>query len=182
VADRLTLAPCRHADVLALQGALGCSGALAQVLVRRGLADPGAARAWMAAADEHDPALFAGIEEAVALVLGHVADGSRITVHGDYDADGVCSTTILLNVLDALGADADWFLPSRAEDGYGLSAATVTRLAARGTRLLITADCAITAVEEVAAARAAGLDVLVTDHHAPRADGGCPPVPSSTRR
>ncbi len=174
MASRLRLDPCPHADVLALQEALGCSGPLAQVLVRRGLAEPDAARAWLAAADDHDPALFAGMDEAVALVLRHVEAGSRITVHGDYDVDGVCSTTILLDVLELLGADADWFLPSRTEDGYGLGAATVARLAARGTKLLITVDCAITAVDEVAAARAAGLDVLVTDHHAPRADGALP--------
>jgi len=177
VAPRFQLAACPHADVLALQAALGCSGPLAQVLVRRGLAEPDAARAWLAAEDDHDPALFAGIETAVALVLRHVAAGSRITVHGDYDVDGVCSTTILLNVLEAVGARADWFLPSRTEDGYGLAATTVERLAARGTQLLITADCAITAVDEVAAARRAGMDALVTDHHAPRADGRLPDCP-----
>ena len=71
----------------------------------------------------------------------------------------------------------DWYLPSRTEDGYGLSAATVERLAERGTRLLLTADCAITAVEEVALARAAGMDVVVTDHHSPRADGSLPDAP-----
>ena len=86
----------------------------------------------------------------------------------------MCSTAILVSVLRELGADVDWFLPSRTEDGYGLSAATVARLAARGTRLLVTADCAITAVDEVAAARAAGIDVVVTDHHMPRADGRLP--------
>ncbi|MEA2130334.1 MAG: single-stranded-DNA-specific exonuclease, partial [Solirubrobacteraceae bacterium] len=91
--------------------------------------------------------------------------------------DGVCSTAILVGVLRTLGADVDWFLPSRTEDGYGLAAATVARLADRGTRLLITADCAITAVDEVAAARAAGLDVLVTDHHSPRSDGRLPDAP-----
>ncbi len=178
MASRLRLDPCPYADVLALQAALGCSGPLAQVLVRRGLAEPDAARAWLAAEDDHDPALFAGIDVAVALVLRHVAAGSRITVHGDYDVDGVCSTTILLNAVEALGGDADWFLPSRSEDGYGLAHATVARLVARGTRLLITADCAITAVDEVAAARAAGLDVLVTDHHAPRGDGRLPDCPT----
>src|SRR5918993_1545634 len=77
----------------------------------------------------------------------------------------------------ALGGDVDWFLPSRAEDGYGLSTTTVQRLAQRGTKLLITADCAITAVDEVAAARALGMDVLVTDHHSPRADGRLPDAP-----
>jgi single-stranded-DNA-specific exonuclease len=177
VSPHVDLAPCPHADVVGLQQALGCSGPLAQILVRRGLAEPAAARRWLAADEAHDPALFAGIDAATALVLSHVAAGTRITVHGDYDVDGVCSTTILLNVLEALGADADWFLPSRREDGYGLAASTVARLAARGTQLLVTADCAITAVDEVAAARAAGMDVLITDHHAPRADGVLPDCP-----
>ena len=82
-----------------------------------------------------------------------------------------------MRALRTLGADVDWYLPSRIDDGYGLAAATVERLAARGTDLLVTVDCAITAVEEVAAARAAGLDVVVTDHHSPRADGALPDAP-----
>jgi single-stranded-DNA-specific exonuclease len=89
----------------------------------------------------------------------------------------MASTAILVRALRELGADVGWFLPSRTEDGYGLSAATVERLAARGTRLLITVDCGITAVDEVAAARAAGMDVVVTDHHSPRADGLLPDAP-----
>ena len=76
-----------------------------------------------------------------------------------------------------MGANVGWYLPSRIEDGYGLSTETVQRLASRGTELLITVDCAITALDEVAAARRAGLDVVVTDHHAPRADGGLPDCP-----
>ena len=161
----------------AIAAGLGVSHELAQILVRRGHATPAAARAWLAADERHAPEAFARIEAAVALVLGHVAAGTRITVHGDYDVDGVCSTAIVVRSLRRLGASVDWFLPSRVDDGYGLSAATVERLAARGTRLLITVDCAITAVEEVAAARAAGMDVLVTDHHAPRPDGILPDAP-----
>jgi len=160
--------------VFALERELGVSHPLAQVLVRRGLGAADAAGAWLAAEERHDPSDFAGIDVATALVLGHVRAAGRITIHGDYDVDGVSSTAILVGVLRTLGADVDWFLPSRAEDGYGLSAATVQRLAQRGTRLLITADCAITAVDEVAAARAAGIDVLVTDHHSPRSDGRLP--------
>jgi single-stranded-DNA-specific exonuclease len=156
---------------------VGVSRELAQILVRRGQTTPAAVRAWLAADQRHGPEGFDGIGDAVALVLGHVAAGTQITVHGDYDVDGVCATAIVVRSLRRLGARVDWFLPSRIEDGYGLSAATVERLAARGTRLLITVDCAITAVEEVAAARAAGLDVLVTDHHAPRADGRLPDAP-----
>ena len=85
---------------------------------------------------------------------------------------------MLVRSLRRLNADVDWYLPDRASDGYGLSMDTVGRLAARGTRLLVTADCAITAVEEVRAlAKQLGMDVVVTDHHAPRADGVLPDAP-----
>ena len=111
------------------------------------------------------------------LIVEHVGRGSRITIHGDYDVDGICSTAILVRALRRLGADVDSYIPDRAGDGYGLSGATVERLAARGTGLLITADCAITAVQEVASARSLGMDVVVTDHHTPRADGVLPDAP-----
>jgi single-stranded-DNA-specific exonuclease len=176
---RFALAPCDPLAVEALREALGIGWTLAQVLVRRGLAEPSAARAFLAADERHPPDALAGIDAAVATILRHVRGGGRITVHGDYDVDGVCATALLLRALRRLagGADVDYFLPSRIDDGYGLSLATVERLAARGTRLLVTVDCAITAVEEVAAARAAGLDVVVTDHHRPRADGQLPDAP-----
>jgi single-stranded-DNA-specific exonuclease len=160
-----------------LERELGCSEVLAQVLARRGLAHPAAARAFLAADEAHRPGSFRGIATAVELVLAHVARRSTITVHGDYDCDGVCSTAILVGVLRELGAEVDWHLPDRQGEGYGLAAATVARLIERGTGLLITTDCAITAVDEVAAARAGGLDVLVTDHHSPRADGVLPDAP-----
>ncbi len=176
-APRLEIAPCDVDAALRLERELAVSGVLAQVLVRRGFADPGAARAWLAAEDRHPLAAFEGLADAAALVRRHVAAGARIVVHGDYDVDGMASTSILVRALRELGADVGWFLPSRTEDGYGLSAATVERLAARGTRLLITVDCGITAVDEVAAARAAGMDVVVTDHHSPRADGRLPDAP-----
>ena len=177
VTPRLALAPCDPLAVERLRAALGCSRTFAQVLVRRGCEQPDAARAFLAAEEAHDPRAFAGMHDAVALILRHVAAGSRITVHGDYDVDGVCATAVLLRALRRLRADADWFLPSRVDDGYGLSADTVERLAARGTRLLVTVDCAITAVEEVALARRLDLDVVVTDHHRPRADGVVPDAP-----
>ncbi|MGZ4280435.1 MAG: single-stranded-DNA-specific exonuclease RecJ, partial [Solirubrobacteraceae bacterium] len=173
----LNIPPAPLATVRALERRLGVSFALAQVLVRRGLGEEEAARAWLAATERHDFGAFAGIDAAVDLVLSHVRAGTRVTVHGDYDVDGVCSTAILVRVLRVLGADVDSYLPSRTEDGYGLSAATVQRLAKRGTHLMLTADCAITAVDEVAQARALGLDVVVTDHHSPRADGSLPDAP-----
>jgi single-stranded-DNA-specific exonuclease len=162
---------------LALQHELGIGHVLAQVLVRRGFHDAAAAREFLDARERHPPSAFAGIERAVQTIERTIADGSRITVHGDYDVDGVCATVVLVRALRSLGARVDWFVPDRIGDGYGLSAATVERLSARGTRLLITADCAITAVDEVAAAVSEGLEVVVTDHHRPRPDGELPACP-----
>jgi single-stranded-DNA-specific exonuclease len=174
---RLHVPPYAVADALALAETLGIDHVLAQILVRRGLGDPAVARAFLAADERHEPSAFAGIGEALETIRGVIARGGRIVVHGDYDVDGVCATAIMVRALRALGADVGWFLPGRIEDGYGLSAATVARLAQHGTALIVTVDCAITAVDEVAAARAAGVEVVVTDHHAPRADGRLPECP-----
>ena len=174
---RLELPPYDLAAAITLERELGISHVLAQVLVRRGFGDPAAARQFLDPRDLHDPYSFGRIEHAVALIKRHIAAGSRITVHGDYDVDGVCSTAIMVRALRDLGANVGWFLPSRIEHGYGLSAATVTRLARAGTELLVTVDCGITAADEVAVASAAGMDVLISDHHAPRADGRLPACP-----
>ncbi len=153
----------------------GISHVLSQVLVRRGLSEPAEARAFLDPSDErHDPDRFAGIDVALEQIRTHLASGSRIVVHGDYDVDGVCATAIMVRALRSLGANVSWFIPSRLEDGYGLTASTIERLHARRTELLITVDCGITSVEEIDAARALGLDVIVTDHHAPRLDGALP--------
>jgi single-stranded-DNA-specific exonuclease len=176
-AVRFDIPACPDAEVERLRRELGVSGALAQVLVRRGLAEPSEASTFLHARETHPPTAFRGMGEAVRSILERVRSGEPITVHGDYDVDGICSTAVLVRALRALGANVDWYLPDRAADGYGLKADTVRRLVARGTRLLVTADCAITAVEEVELARSLGLDVIVTDHHAPRADGRLPRAP-----
>src|SRR3954469_19459149 len=174
---RLSVTPYDFAAAARLGAELGCSHVVAQVLVRRGLGEPDAARAFLAAAEAHPLSAWPGLEAVAEHVLGHVERRSHITVHGDYDVDGICSTAILVRALRPLGADIDWYLPSRIDDGYGLARATVERLAARGAGLLITVDCAVTAVEEVALARSLGMDVVVTDHHSPRADGELPDAP-----
>lgn len=174
---RFEIPQCEPSAVARLRRELGVSGPVAQVLVRRGMADPAQARAFIAADEEHPYRAFAGIERAIAVIASHVRAGTRITIHGDYDVDGVCSTAVLVRSLRRLNADVDWYLPDRASDGYGLGLDTVERLAARGTRLLVTADCAITAVAEVAAAKELGMDVVVTDHHGVRADGMLPDAP-----
>ena len=174
---RLEIDPASSAEMFALQAELGCSFALAQVLVRRGMGDPVAAKEFLSAADRHLPAEFDGIDKAVDLIREFVSNGERITVHGDYDVDGVTATTIVVGALREMDADVDWFIPGRSEDGYGLSAGTVERLHERGTRLLITVDCGITSVDEVALARKLGMQVIVTDHHSPAPDGRIPDAP-----
>jgi single-stranded-DNA-specific exonuclease len=150
-----------------LADGLGVSRPVGAILARRGFASVEDARDFLEAADRHDPLTLPGLADARELIAAHVARGSRIAVFGDYDVDGVCSTAIVLRTLRALGADPVWELPSRFDEGYGLSIGAVQRLAERGVGLLVTVDCGITAVEQVAAARAAGLDVVVTDHHRP---------------
>jgi single-stranded-DNA-specific exonuclease len=174
---RFEIIDCSADEAELLQRELGVSGPLAQILVRRGLAEPALARTFLAADEEHQPAEFAGIERAIEPILRHVRSGARITIHGDYDVDGICSTAVLVRSLRRLGANVGWYLPDRASDGYGLNMATVQRLAQQGTCLLVTADCAITAVDEVAQAKALGMEVVVTDHHSPRADGALPDAP-----
>ena len=146
---------------------LGLSRVAAQVLARRGHDTPELAGAFMRAGDSHDPGLLNDVAEACRLILDHVARGSRIVVHGDYDVDGVCATAVMVTALRRLGASPSWYLPSRFTDGYGLNAATVERLAHEGAGLIVTVDCGVTAVAEVEAALAAGVDVVVTDHHKP---------------
>jgi single-stranded-DNA-specific exonuclease len=146
---------------------LGVSPVVGSILARRGFGDAVDARRFLAAEESHDPRTLPGVPAACELILGHVERGATIAVFGDYDVDGVCSTAMLLRTLRALGADPVWELPSRFDEGYGLSGPAVERLAGRGVQLLVTVDCGITAVEPVAAARAAGLDVVITDHHRP---------------
>ncbi len=173
---RFDISDCDPASIARLRDELGVSDALAQVLVRRGYEDPLRARAFLAADEHHGLERFAGLREAAETILAAARTGRRITIHGDYDVDGVCSTALLLRTLRKLQADVDWYLPDRAE-GYGLSQDTVRRLAQRGTSLLVTVDCGITAVEEVALARSLGIETIVSDHHLPRADGKLPDAP-----
>src|SRR5919106_60138 len=163
-----TLRPCPRRDVVALAKALEVSETTAGVLVRRGYGDPGEARAFLSAErPDHDPLLLGDMEQACAAVRGAIEAGRRICVHGDYDVDGICATALAVLVLRDLGAEGDWHLPSRFEEGYGVARETLARFAAEGCGLLLTVDCGITAVEEIAEAKAAGLQVVVTDHHRP---------------
>jgi single-stranded-DNA-specific exonuclease len=163
-----TIRTCSWDDVRALASELGVSEVTAAVLVRRGYGDAESARAFLAGElPGHDPLLLGDTGAAVERILAAVAAGERICVHGDYDVDGICATALAVLTLRELGADVGWHLPSRFEEGYGVSRDTIGRLAEDGVSLVLTVDCGITAVEEIAEARALGLDVIVTDHHRP---------------
>ncbi|HSX21706.1 MAG TPA: single-stranded-DNA-specific exonuclease RecJ, partial [Gaiellaceae bacterium] len=163
-----TISPCPHRVQAELARSLGISELTASVLIRRGYDDPAEARAFLDAEQPpHDPFLLGDMRVACERIRAAVAEGRRITVHGDYDVDGIAATTLAVLLLRELGADVDWHLPSRFDEGYGVSADTIARLADEGCGLVITVDCGITAVAEVAEARARGLEVIVTDHHRP---------------
>jgi single-stranded-DNA-specific exonuclease len=157
--------PYSYADARALARELELSEPVAITLVRRGYRTPAEARAFLEADESHGPFEFRSMAAVVGQVRTAIEAGVRITVHGDFDVDGVCATTILVGALRGLGADCDWLIPDRIADGYGLSAANIEKLAERGTKLLITVDCGVTAVEEVALAKSLGMDAIVTDHH-----------------
>jgi single-stranded-DNA-specific exonuclease len=159
--------PYSYGEARALAEELGLSQPVAITLVRRGYRTPEEARAFLAADESHPAGAFESMDAVVGIVGAAVEAGRRITVHGDFDVDGVCATAILVGALRELGAECDWLIPDRIADGYGLSSSNVERLAERGTQLLITVDCGVTAVEEVALARSLGMEVVVTDHHQP---------------
>jgi single-stranded-DNA-specific exonuclease len=159
--------PYEYAEVRRLATGLDLAEPVAVTLVRRGYRTIEAAKRFLEAREEHEPLEFDGIESVCELILSVARRGGRVTIHGDYDVDGVCSTSILVSTLRSLGARCDWLIPDRLEDGYGLTMGSVEKLRRRGTELVVTVDCGIGSVDEVAAARAAGMEVVVTDHHLP---------------
>jgi single-stranded-DNA-specific exonuclease len=163
-----TICPCPHRQAGSLAQELGLNEITASVLVRRGYGDPEEARAFLAGEQPlHDPFLLGDMAPAVERIRTAIAAGKRICVHGDYDVDGICATVLAVLVLRELGADVEWHLPSRFDEGYGVSGGTLERLASEGCGLVVTVDCGITAVEEVRRAHELGLEVVVTDHHRP---------------
>ncbi|HYY63601.1 MAG TPA: single-stranded-DNA-specific exonuclease RecJ [Gaiellaceae bacterium] len=163
-----TIEPFSREAVARLARGLGLSQTTATVLARRGYDDIDSARAFLEGAlPAHDPFELGDMRAACEAIRGAIAAGRRICVHGDYDADGICATALAVLILRRLGADVEWHLPSRFDEGYGVQEETLSRLAADGCGLVLTVDCGITATAEVAAASELGLEVVVTDHHRP---------------
>jgi single-stranded-DNA-specific exonuclease len=152
-----------------LSSALSIPEALAALLVLRGYDSAGDARAFLRPnlTGLSDPMSWADMPEAVAAVQGAVRRGEPILVHGDYDVDGQCSAAMLTRILREAGAQAHAFVPHRIRDGYDFGPAGLAQARALGARLIITCDCGITAIETVRAARAEGIEVIVSDHHLP---------------
>src|ERR671935_1918284 len=173
-----TIKACDREAVERLARELCLSTTAATVLVRRGYAEPTLARAFLEGAlPAHDPFALGDMAGACDKIRAAVSGAGRVCVHGDYDADGICATALAILILRELGAAADWHLPSRFDEGYGVRGETVARLAEAGCGLVLTVDCGITAVTEVAAAKALGLDIVVSDHHCPAAElPDCPLV------
>ncbi|MFQ9679747.1 MAG: single-stranded-DNA-specific exonuclease RecJ [Ruthenibacterium lactatiformans] len=128
---------------------------------------PEAARAVRRRGRFVDPMLLSGMEAAVARIHRAIDDGERIAVFGDYDVDGVTATALLYTYLDSAGADVYYKLPSRDDDGYGLSETAVDLMAAKGVSLIVTVDNGVSANAAIAHAKEQGVDVVVTDHHLP---------------
>jgi len=163
-----TLADCPPAAQAELVRELGISGVTAAVLVRRGYSDPAVARRFLDGEQPpHDPFLLGDMDAACTQIRAAIEQRRRICVHGDYDVDGIAATTLAVLLLRELGADVAWHLPSRFDEGYGVRGETLARLADEGCGLVLTVDCGITAVAEVAEARERGVEVVVTDHHRP---------------
>jgi single-stranded-DNA-specific exonuclease len=151
----------------------------AQVLLGRGISTAEEARSFLRPdlSSLHDPTRLQDLEAAAERIEHAIARGDRIAVYGDYDVDGVCSTVVMTRMLEALGADVRPYIPHRVTDGYGLNGEALGRLREEGCGLVVTVDNGITRADEVAAAMASGLDIVITDHHEPDAHmPGCPVV------
>ncbi len=152
-----------------LAGALHISEVTARLLVNRGLAEPAAAQAFLQPSLHalEDPCRHPGVLDAAALLLEAARTGKRIAIFGDYDADGICASALLMRCFAHVGAEPDLYIPHRVEEGYGLSCEALQELADRGTDVVVTVDCGISAVSEVAFARKLGIEMVITDHHQP---------------
>jgi single-stranded-DNA-specific exonuclease len=146
----------------------GVSPIVAHLLLSRGLRDPAHVSAFLdpKLTDLRDPESLPGNAQAATVIHRAVVEKKPIVIYGDYDADGMTATAILVNCLKKLDADVTYYVPNRLEDGYGLSAEAIRKLAERGKKLIITVDCGISAVNEARICHDLGVELVITDHHA----------------
>lgn len=152
-----------------LERTAGVSPVVAQLLASRGVTDPAAAKLFLEAklVGLRDPETLPGIPDAADRIHAAIQTRRRIVVYGDYDADGMTATAILMRCLHLLHADCSYYVPSRLDEGYGLNAEALRTLASRGTSVVVTVDCGIASVDHAAFAKELGLELIITDHHEP---------------
>jgi single-stranded-DNA-specific exonuclease len=152
-----------------LAKSLKVSPLVAQVLINRGITDAqiGASFLRPKLTDLIDPVQMPGIEPAVQRLRQAITNKEKITIYGDYDVDGITGIAILWQVLKLLGADVDYYIPHRIDEGYGLNAEAIATLAKSGTKLMVTVDCGVTAFDTAELVGQLGLDLIITDHHQP---------------
>jgi single-stranded-DNA-specific exonuclease len=140
---------------------------LRQLLFARGYHDPESAAAYVSGAVNFstDPFLIKDMPEAVERLQTAITEGQKITIYGDYDADGVTSTALLVEFITALGGNVSPYIPDRFEEGYGLNLDAVRQLAEEGTQLIITVDCGVRSIAEAELASELGVDMIISDHH-----------------
>ena len=158
---------------LALASEVGISPFAAQLLMNRGIKTAAEARSYLSPTfDElHSPFRFPDMEKAVERIHKAISRGEKICIYGDYDIDGTTATALLLHTFRQMNVPADYYIPNRFGEGYGLSEDTIKKIHKKNeANLLITVDCGITSVKEVALANELGMDVIVTDHHQPEAE------------
>lgn len=156
------------ADLISeIADALGVTQALATVIVNRGYRSVDAAEAFVKKSQEilYDPFLLNDMEKAVERIIRAIKYKEKITVYGDFDVDGVTSVSIMKLYLEATGAIVEYYIPNRKAEGYGVSNYAIDRICENGTKLIITVDTGVTAVNEVDYATSLGVDVIITDHH-----------------
>ena len=158
---------------LTLASEVDVSPFAAQLLINRGIKTAAEARSYLYPSLDglHSPFKLAGMDKAIERIHKAISRGEKICVYGDYDTDGTTATALLLNTFRQMDVLVDYYIPNRFGEGYGLSEATVEKIHQKNeAKLLITVDCGITAVKEIALANKLGLDVIVTDHHQPEAE------------
>lgn len=163
---------CRADDrVGPLAQALKVSPLVAQVLVNRGITEAHAGSVFLRPklTELIRPDRMPGIEPAVDRLKRAIQNKEKVTIYGDYDVDGITGVSILWELLTLLGAEVDYYIPHRIDEGYGLNVDAVGSLAELGTRVLLTVDCGITACDAADLARQLGMELIVTDHHRPEA-------------
>ena len=140
---------------------------IARLLANRGIVNKKEASLFLKGTvnDLNDASLMKDMKKAVSIIKGSIEEKKKIVIYGDYDCDGVCSTTILYRTLKKLGANFDYYIPNREDEGYGMNSDRIRKLKSEGAEVILTCDNGISAMEQVEVAKELGLTVIITDHH-----------------